>query len=183
MRKSFLLLLCFLFILVSATTASALTYNVASEVTFGTDGKYINTGDWFGWVHEYDFDPALDEILSASLTLTIVDNEADDNFWTKEVAIVFTEGWNIAGFEFDSGDYSLSLNSWGLENGRYGVGIYGLWGDFYLTSSMLSIDYTSPGPEVEGTAPVPEPATMVLLGIGLVGLAGLSRKKSKNGQA
>ena len=47
-------------------------------------------------------------------------------------------------------------------------------GDFYFDYAKL----TAYGCD-NGAAPVPEPATMLLLGTGLVGIAGYGRKKLK----
>ena len=67
-----------------------------------------------------------------------------------------TLGWSLAGL--------LDINDDGILN----IEISSWYGDFYLASSTLVAN---------GNNAVPEPATMLLLGSGLIGLAGLGRKK------
>lgn len=52
---------------------------------------------------------------------------------------------------------------------------YSSWHNLYAT--VNSVNYTITGAENRDLAPAPEPSTMVLLGIGLLGLAGVNRRK------
>ncbi len=74
-----------------------------------------------------------------------------------------TLGWSLAGL--------ISLNL----DGSLDISIDSYWGDFYLDSSTLVAN--GDNGDIGASAPVPEPTTMLLFGLGLLGLAGVSRKK------
>jgi hypothetical protein len=77
-----------------------------------------------------------------------------------------------------AGSYSIDLTSFRDSIIDLAFGFEAGYDDFYLDSfgtfSSLEINLADTG---GNTAPVPEPATMILLGSGLIGLAGASRKK------
>ena len=118
------------------------------------------------------FNPGVDSVLTWDITLYFTDDSRRD---LSEWAFVNLPGL-IADrtFEVDFNDSiytgfsvagTISLNIDGLLS----VDIYRTSGDFYFKGSTLNAYGDS--------APVPEPATMLLLGTGLFGLAVGSRKK------
>ncbi len=80
-------------------------------------------------------------------------------------------------FTFDNGSETYTGNLLGTldiwHDGTLNVCVSSDFGDFYLDSSTLTVNGD------DGTAPVPEPATLMLLGSGLIGLAGFRRKMKK----
>ena len=135
---------------------------------WGAVNKLNWTGDFVKWTHHFDFDPAAAEVLSGKLTLSLRDDEADTwNPFTWDVGIGWAEDgtWDIG--DVDSGLYGYDVTASYLVDGTFTVTLGSVWGDFYIGQSNLDVTY----------APVPEPSTILLMGIGLLGLVGYSRKR------
>jgi len=170
MKRVFLY--CLSLLLISGT-AYADSFQIDNSYDFKSP-MLVGWGETVDWTHTYSFEVELPSITSANLTLGLMDDGGCFDMF--ELAVGWTEG--VRKFwigEVDTGEYSYSLAINGLDDGIYKVFLRSLFGDFYVASSRLVIDYTDSGDT--GAVPVPEPASMLLFGAGLIGLAGTFRKK------
>ncbi len=137
-------------------------------------------GDYVTWQHQYTFSPPLGAITSATIEISVQDDEADNpsNYLgSYELGGGIAESGEWSFGEVDTGTYGYDLDGSYLGDGSFFVTIGSLWGDFTILSSILTINYDS----ADKTAPVPEPASLLLLGTGLIGMAALGRKRLLKG--
>lgn len=63
--------------------------------------------------------------------------------------------------------------------GQFIVTLASLGGDFYIDSARLGVNYNGVNYNT-APAPVPEPASLLLLGVGLLSVGIFARKRNKN---
>ena len=168
------------------------TNGVTKDATRIEDtGNWVCSTDYtpaFSYTHNVTFDPEAISIENASLAVTYTGNQANcieawfisdssndpqslgylsdtqDSYWDA----CNQNRWNTTVFDLDNYIDGVSGSSWSIEF----IVDEKTWRDnevMYLAESTISGNYNP--------TPVPEPATLFLLGTGLLGFAGTRKKK------
>lgn len=171
-KKICLLLFC-PFVFASNVNASVMQDVVEQNELIGWWGSHSYTHD----LNDNGFIPGTTTAVSGSLEIKV----KDDARWDGWEVVLFV----VEAFDFDSdaisfgssynGDLEMEALGQINQDGLLDVTIFSLWGDFLLGDSILTVNTTT-APPVHG---VPEPSTILLLGVGLLGL-NIARKRVKN---
>ena len=185
MKRLTALIIGSVLLLCVSATASALTFSSTQH-----------QNEWFNWenqVHTWSFNLDVDildwgdinpedEIQSAYLSFRTYDNFDGWFFNNPEYTDIYLDlTRRVSRWEVDPGEWTLgNVTALVVDDHVLNVTFDRSYGDFGVSWINLRGDYTD-NPvnydDHEAPAPVPEPATMLLLGAGLIGIAGTSRKR------
>ena len=117
------------------------------------------------------FHPASQDILSAVMTLVLSDDDGEDEkgWLTVEWGTEYFAINNPTSTVFMTIGSNASLGLIYLQDGKQHYKVTAQYGNFIFDKAILN---------VEATDPVPEPATMLLLGLGLIGIAVVYKRRN-----
>lgn len=159
----------------SAVVAQATPATWVDYIDFNPD---VYVSQWTSYSYQHNitdngFNVGTDSVFSYSLNVNLFDDQRNDGL---EIALIDLPGWSgdriffdLSGQEF--GGWSFAGYAELASTGKLDVTVDSLWGDFFIGSSTLTVKGDHVG--------VAEPSTLALMGLGLLGVAGLSRKKAK----
>jgi hypothetical protein len=140
-------------------------------LSFGGDqiNKLEHVLDWVGWTHHLEFLPPASQILSATLTLSLIDDDPnlEGPGASREYGLAVLEDGAWGFTEVSTLAYTFHIDISSLSDKEFNVFVYSLGGDFIIESSTLEISYN----------PVPIPSTLILLGSSSLALMALRIRK------
>lgn len=147
---------------------------MAQSITTATDGGnvWMSLGVPVGAGYSYSH---------VDYGLTITPNNFDGETWSAVDVITNNTGWIFDGTMNDSFEYEMDIALTGIAGG--------LQNDVVMSSELEGNErfvqfgdspwtFTANDPAWTSVSNIPEPTTMLLFGMGLLGLAGLGRKKA-----